>query len=83
MRCESVTGKWLELQEEYAGHTITVKDFRAVFDASIGQWSGTGKGDPSTLKITVSCYQRTLKGDSKSKFKGEVDRWIKEGILCP
>lgn len=33
------------------------------------------------LKKAVGCYQHTLKGHVRSEFKGEVEWWMKEGIL--
>lgn len=33
------------------------------------------------MKNWVRYYQHTLKGDAKSEFEGEVERWISEGVF--
>lgn len=54
---------------------------QAVYDSQLWTVEWCWKVEPPTLGNRVGCYQHILKGNTRSMFEGEVDRWIEKCIL--
>lgn len=63
-------------ERDHASYTAEEKDFQAVFNRL--QWTIEWQWKEGCLTL-----KNRLKGHVRSEFEGEVEGWIKEGVLNP
>ena len=60
---------------------IEDRDFKAYFKEGYWEVSWKEKEEKLILKSSTGCYEGTIKGEMKTKFEEEVEKWISEGTL--